>query len=520
LPPSKALINPRVAISAAIQRAAQAVCPEPISLREFVLKAWKVIEPATPLQLNWHHELILEHLEAAFNRQVTRLVINIPPRELKSILSSVLWPDWCWTRAPWTRWVFTSYSLSLSTEFSVKRRRILRDEWYQRHWGRSVKLADDQDLKTEFENLQTGKMTATSTGGTLTGKGGDFIVMDDPQNPQMAESEAERKQTNDFYSNTLLSRLNDKRLGVIVLIQQRLHADDTTSLVLKEGGWEHVCIQAMASQRKAYSFPVSNRVIELAEGDLIQSSRSGLAEFNQMRKAMGSRTHDAQYQQQPTAEQGNIFKRHWWRFYKDAPTKFDFVIQSWDLTFKDTTDSAYVSGQVWGVLGSNKYLLDEVHAKLDYPGTKRAMLSLRDKWPSTNVTLIEDKANGPAIIADLKGTVPGLIAVTPNGDKVVRAVAVTSTVEAGDCWLPSPESAPWVTEFVSEVAAFPEAKLKDRVDAMSQALSRMNDLGKLLAEAREAQASNDKSNDSDTEEMGISNLMNSETEVFSSAGSF
>jgi len=507
-------------VAEVIRRVAQGLIPNEMSLRDFVLKSWHIIEPATPLELNWHHELIIEYLELAFKRDIKRLVFNVPPRTLKSIFTSVDFPAWGWTRAPWSRWICTSYSQNLATEFSVKRRRIIQDPWYQDKWGAQVKLAGDQNLKTEFENTQTGKMQSTSTGGTTTGKGGDYIVMDDPQDPRMAESEAERKSTNEFYSNTLISRLNNKKTDVMILVQQRLHAEDTTSLVLKEQGWTHVDVPILASKRRTYSFPLSNTKKVFKEGEYLQPQREGPEECAKLLKGMGSRTFDAQYLQAPTSETGNIIKRHYWNYYTSLPPKFDFVLQSWDMTFKDTSGSSFVSGQVWAMLGSKKYLLDEVHAQLNYPDSKRAMLGLCAKWPSTQAVLVEDKANGPAIIADLRGTIAAMIPVTPLGDKVVRAVAVTPTIEAGDCYLPAPAIAPWVTEYVNEMSAFPEAKLKDRVDAMSQALSRMNDLGKLLDEAREAQASNDEGHDPVTEEMGISSLMNSETEVFASAGSF
>lgn len=497
------------ALADVVRRVGQGMVPNEMSLKEFVERGWRIIEPATPLELNWHHELILEHLELAFKRQIKRLVINVPPRSLKSILTSVLWPAWGWTRAPWSRWMFTSYSQSLATEFSTRRRRVIKDDWYQSQWGKFVNLALDQDMKTEFENTQTGKMQSTSTGGTTTGKGADYIVMDDPQNPKMAESEAERKSTNDFYTNTLLSRLNNKKTDVMVLVQQRLHAEDTTSLVLKEGGWEHVCVQARAQARKIYSFPISKKKAVVKEGEYLQTGREGPVEYEKLRKGMGERTHDAQYQQIPTSETGNIWKRHYWNFYSVLPKAFDFVLQSWDMTFTDTSGSSFVSGQVWGMLGSKKYLLDEVHAQLNYPNSKRAMLSLVAKWPSTRAILVEDKANGPAIVADLKSTIPGMIPVTPLGDKIVRAVAVTPTIEAGDCYVPSPEIAPWINDWLNETAAFPEQKLKDRVDAASQALSRMDELALVLAGAKDAQAEREDAN----EELGDS-VFQDETEVF------
>lgn len=462
-----------------IRQVAMSLNPNPIDLRPFVQKSWDIIEPATPLLWNWHHELFLEHIEAAFRAQIKRLAVFVPPRSLKSNFVSILAPAWSWTWAPWKRMLFSSYSQSLSTEFSVKRRRVVKDSWYQENWGNLVQLAHDQDLKTEFENKQTGKMQSTSTGGTVTGKGGDIIIMDDPMNPKMAESEAERKNANEYYSNTLVSRLNDKKTGVIVLVMQRLHNDDTGGHVLKEGGWTHVDIQARADARRTYSFPISKREQTVELDEHLQPDREGEVEWQAMRKAMGSRAHDAQYQQRPSSETGNIWKKHWWKWYRrdQLPEAFDAQIQTWDMSFKDTEDGSYVVGQVWGLKGAKKFLLDQIRERMDFPNTKKAVRSLSAKWPEALAKLVEDKANGPAVIADLCTTIPGMIAVSPMGDKIVRAHAVSPTIEAGDCYLPIPEEAPWIEEYLNECTAFPDAPNDDQVDATSQGLVRLNELG-------------------------------------------
>jgi predicted phage terminase large subunit-like protein len=467
----------------AVRTAVSGISAPRMEFDEYVRLGWPVIEPATPLEWNWHIPLLIEHAQAVYMGQCTRLVVNMPPRNIKSIFFSVLWPTWLWTRRPWARMIFSSYAQGLATDFSVKRRRIIGDDFYHSRWGGVVQLHEDNDLKTEFSNTQTGVMTTTSTGGTVTGKGADGLIIDDPQNPKMAESEAERKAANAHYSNTLISRLNDKKKGFVILVQQRLHKDDTTGLVLKEGGWTHVDIPAMFEKRRTYSMPISKRRVDRDAGSYLQESREGKAEFDKMRRAMGSRAHDAQYQQRPSSEAGNIIKRHWWRFYKELPGGFDAQIQSWDATFKKTETGSYVVGQVWGLRGSQKYLLAQTRDRMDYPQTKRAIQALTAQWPRALAKIVEDKANGPALIADLSSTISGIIPAEPDGDKVVRASAVAPTIEAGDVWLPDPSicapdesGRPWIEAFLEECSAFPESSHDDQVDAMSQALTRLNQL--------------------------------------------
>jgi len=165
-------------------------------------------------------------------------------------------------------------------------------------------------------------------------------------------------------------------------------------------------------------------------------------------------------------------KRNWWQYYRQTPDRFDEVIQSWDMAFKDTKTADFVVGQVWGRKGADKYLLDQVRDRMDFPATVQAVRSLSAKWPQARNKLVEDKANGPAVIATLKNEIPGLIAVNPEGGKVVRAQAASPDIEAGNVYLPDPSVAPWVHDFIEECAAFPNGANDDQVDAMTQALIR------------------------------------------------
>lgn len=222
-----------------IQRRSLALIAER-SLASYVRQAWPIIEPSTRMVWNWHLDAKCEHLEAVTRGQIRRLIINEPPRVGKSVTAAVMWPTWDWTTNPERRFMFVSYSSALSTKHSVDRRTVIQSDWYQRNWGGRVKLSSDQNVKNEFQNTHRGVMVATSVGGSATGKGGDVIVVDDPLNPQEAQSDIERERANTFFDQTVSTRLDDPKTGAIVVIQQRLHERDLTGHLLAQGGWEHL----------------------------------------------------------------------------------------------------------------------------------------------------------------------------------------------------------------------------------------------------------------------------------------
>ena len=210
------------------------------SLIEFVQEAWPLIDPA-PFQNNWHIGAICEHLQAVTDGQIRRLVINVPPRTTKSSLVSVLWPTWEWIRNPSNAWMFSSYSLDLSIRDSVKRRALMEGPWYQNRWPQ-VKLSSDNNVKREYTNTLGGIMTATSVGGTVTGKGGDRLVIDDPHQPAGADSDKQRESTLTWYDLTWANRVTDPKKTAYVIIMQRLHENDLTAHVMKREHWEHLCL--------------------------------------------------------------------------------------------------------------------------------------------------------------------------------------------------------------------------------------------------------------------------------------
>ena len=442
-------------------------------LLAFLRAAWPLLEPARTFVEIWHHALIAEYLTATARGDLRRLIINIPPRHTKSRLVTVCWPCWVWAQRPETAWIFGSYSGGLAVRHSLDRRTILQSDWYQARWRDRVEFAPDQNLKSEFENTRRGTMLATSVGGSGFGMGADVIVIDDPHNPEQALSEAERDTALRWFDQTISTRLNDPATGVIVVIMQRLHQQDLTGHLLEEAGWTHVALPAEAEEPERIVFPVSGAVHEREPGALLWPERFTQAVLDMQKRRLGSWAYAGQFQQRPTPLGGGIFKRAWWRYYDARPAAFDDVLQSWDCAFKDTKGADFVVGQVWGVQGADKYLLDQHRARLSFPATLAAIRAMSEKWPQASAKLVEDKANGPAVIATLQHEVSGLIAVNPEGGKIARAQAVSPEVEAGNVYLPLPAREPWVEEFVEECGAFPNGAHDDQVDAMTQALRRL-----------------------------------------------
>lgn len=455
-------------------------------LAAFVRAAWLVLEPSSPILWNWHHDLICEYLTAVTEGIVRNLIINIPPQHTKSRLVTVLWPCWAWARLPDQNWIFSSYSggsTGLSTKHSVERRDVIQAEWYQERWGDVVELAADQNIKTLYKNERGGQMLATSTGGTVTGFAGDVIVVDDPMNPSEARSDADRKTANDFFDLSLSNRLRrTKYPGAKVIIMQRLHMADLTGHVLEkpvtegEQPWTVVSVPAEAKRDERIVFPLSGRVVERKRGDPIDLHRFPKPVLAGLKSTMGSWGYAGQFQQEPSPEGGAIFLQEWFkRRWTVLPLQFDEIVQSWDCTFKDTKDTDYVAGGLWGRIGAAYLLIDQVCERLSFTGTvtriKEPVGVYAPIWKRAHAILIEDKANGPAVVNTLQADVAGVIAVTPEGGKISRAQAVSPLCEAGNVILPA--SAPWLAEYLGQLIAFPAAAHDDQVDQTTQALHYM-----------------------------------------------
>jgi hypothetical protein len=318
------------------------------SLAGFVKMAWAILEPQTPLVWNWHLSLLCEYLEAVSAGDILRLIVNAPPRSMKSILVSVLWPVWSWVRHPETRWLFASYAQPLALKHSRDRRNVLLSDLFKRNWP-GVRLKDDASRMGDFENNSQGTMRATSVGASVTGLGGLFITADDLINPQQANSEAERLNSLRWFNESLSTRLDDKRTGRIVVVEQRTHQSDLTGyLTANQSGWTVVSLPAEFERRTIYSSP-SGKELVLEEGDILWPECEGRAELDAAKERIGSYAYQSQYLQNPGLRGGSLFQLEWLKEFHDLPA-FDRKVMALDTAFSTKSTADYSAAVVVGYL--------------------------------------------------------------------------------------------------------------------------------------------------------------------------
>lgn len=323
-------------------------------------------------------------------------------------------------------------------------------------------------------------MTAVSTGGVMMGYGGDTIVADDLVNAEQALSDAERTRANNWFNSTLRTRLNDPTSGAIILVMQRLHELDPTGFLLERepGAWTNVCCRLVAEEDETWTFPISGRVLQRKEGDVLMPERFPSAVVEDLR----SRRLDfaRQYQQRPAPVEGNLIRLSDVRYYggvdprtghpdEKLTTNFDLKIISIDCSYKALPTSDYVAILVIGVKGRKRFILDVVNAHLDAAATEAAIRRLRDQYRPISATIVEDKANGPAVIQRLKANIPGVIEINPKGGKLSRMVAAVPEWQAGDWYVD--RNAAYTPLLVEQLTTFPASRYDDLVDAMTQAAS-------------------------------------------------
>jgi len=473
-----------------------------LSLLDFVREGWSLLEPVSTLSWSWHLDLICEYLTLIRDKkfkdlgpELEGIIFNVPPRTMKSLLITVFFPIWAWITKPSLRFMFVSYSEKLSTQHSILRRSLIESDWYKKDWGGQFSISRDQNVKSHYENSARGAMFSTGMQSTATGMGGDILIFDDPLNPEQAISQVEREAVNLRFDTTFRSRINDPATGVKIIIMQRLHELDLTGHVLarESSRWQHVSLPAIAEEDKSWKFPKSKKVAPQKAGDLLWSERLPQSFLDSQRVGMGSWAFNGQYQQRPAPLDGGIIKRQWVRFYRQLPEKFEFMVQSWDCTFSGGHDNDFVAGQVWARFGGKYFMLPyRTYERLDFGPTMAAIKSCHAKFPQAHAVLIEDKANGPAIISELQKEIPGVVAVNPEGGKLARAQATAPLWEAGSIELPDPQvfGIVWMEDYLHNMCAFPKAAHDDDVDATSQALIYMRSrLGGGIVEFYRQQAS-------------------------------
>lgn len=444
------------------------------SLAEFCKMAWHVLEPATPIKWGWALDAMCEHLEAVHNGQIKRLLMNVPPGMMKSLLTGVFFPAWEWGAGgkPSLRYLTTAHKEALAVRDNLKCRRLIQSEWYQERWN--VSLTGDQNAKTKFENTATGfreSMSFTS----LTGSRGDRVIIDDPLSVDDAFSVAALQAARDTFLEAVPSRVNNADSAIIV-IMQRLHEDDTSGVILaRDLGYDHLMLPMRFEQSRRCLTSIGFQDPRTKEGELLFPERFPEEQVAALEKTMGSYAVAGQFQQRPVPRGGGMFKSDWIQYWTELPKTFDAMCISWDMTFKDSKNSDFVVGQVWGKKKGCFYLIDQVRGQWDFVKTLDHFVALAEKHPTVTRKLVEDKANGSAIISTLKKHVSGIIPITPKESKEARASAVTTLWEAKNVYLPPKDRFPWVgKEFEPELLAFPAGAHDDQVDSCTQALSDLN----------------------------------------------
>jgi predicted phage terminase large subunit-like protein len=435
----------------------------------FIQRCFHQLNPSTPFLPNGHIELIAAKLEACRKGTIRRLIINLPPRNLKSLCASIALPAWCLGQDPTAQILCVSYAQELSDKLARDCRSIVGTDWYRKLFP--TRLSPQKQSVQEFVTTAQGFRLATSVGGVLTGRGADLIVIDDPLKPDEALSDVQRRAANEWYENTLYSRLNDKNLGCIIIIMQRLHEDDLVGHVLGQENWEVVCLPAIAERDEVHVIetPCGPRRFTRKAGEALHPTRESLVTLQHIRHTLGEYSFAGQYLQAPAPLGGGMVKVDWFnRFDTDATPKFERIVQSWDTANKATELSSYSVCTTWGVVGKKAYLLHVLRRRMEYPELKRAV---REQMPmfEASVVLIENKASGMQLLQELihEGA-HGVTAYEPEGDKIMRMHAQTAMIENGFVYLP--KKAPWLTEYLHELSTFPNSKHKDQVDSTSQFL--------------------------------------------------
>jgi len=432
----------------------------------FLEKVFNTINPSAKFINNWHIQLLAEYLKTIEDGKIKRLIVNIPPRSLKSICISVAWPAWILGKDPTKRIIVASYSHSLAVKHSLDTRDVIQSDWYKQMFPHTI-IPKGKNTQRKFCTSEHGFRYATSVGGTLTGEGADLIIMDDPQTPIQASNCKSRQRVNDWYDQTLLSRLNNRKQGVIILVMQRLHQQDLSQHLLNKNIFHHLKIPI--TQEKNHKYEVNNLSYNMVAGSMLHGYSS--EDLKSLRTEMGSFAYNAQYLQAPLAIDSSLFKASWIKRYHTIPEEGK-IVQSWDCAAKAGINNDYSVCTTWKIVNNNFYLIDVLREKLDYVNLRHLTISCADNY-QPDAILIEDKASGQQLVQELSSTLPqAIIPINPKNDKISRTLAVSPIFEAGRVHLPINQH--WLAAYEAELFSFPGGSHDDQIDATTQLITWAN----------------------------------------------
>lgn len=475
-------------------------------LHSFARAAWPYMEGGHEFVDGWHIGAISEHLEAVVNGQIKYLLINMPPRSMKSTLVGVAFPAWTWIEHPELQFFYTTYAQHLTIRDSVACRRLIESAWYQLRWGHVFQLAKDVNTKLKFENDKNGMRLCSSVAGSNTGDGSDIQVADDPNNIFHGDSEVIREGTNTWWDQVMSSRYNDPKKFARIVVQQRTHEQDVSGHVLAQSHPEivHLCLpMEFEISRKSITVPLKSTLNKpwedprTIEGELLWEKRLGIPELNRLKANLKSSYAIAgQLQQRPSPEGGGMIQKDWFKWWKQShPPKIDFLIQSWDTAMSDEESADYSACTTWGVFQddnqiSNVILLSMWRDRLEFPALRKMFSRLRDnyhdndfdnpkrgKTAEPDLILVESKMSGLSLVQEIRRMGVFVTPFDPDkyGDKFKRVRLITHLLEGGRVWVPAKPPLydclrPTADLFVEECGAFPKKGTRDVVDTMTQVL--------------------------------------------------
>ncbi len=444
------------------------------TLAGFVREAWHILEPSQPYIHGWHIDAICAHLEAVTAGRIHRLLINVPPGTMKSLLVSVFWPAWEWGPAglPSMRYLTTSYSETYAKRDARRMRDLVSSEWYQALWGSAVSMTRVGEMS--FANTATGNREAVAF-ASLTGGRGDRVIIDDPHSTETAESEAERARTIRIFRESVPLRVNDAAKSAIIVIMQRLQQNDVSGVAIDmKLGYEHVMLPMEYEPERQCITSIGFRDPRTADGELLFPERFSRATVERDKVPLGSYGIASQFQQRPSPRGGLMFKRVWFNIVDVAPAGLQWV-RGWDLAATVSETAAFTCGVKLGRDAHGRFFIGHVVRERQTGAAVRRIIRNTAEADGILVTVDLPQDPGQAgktqaqdFIAMLAGFTA--FASPESGDKEIRAQPIAAQAEAGNV---SVVRGPWNEEFFNEIELFPTGKFKDQVDALSRAFSRL-----------------------------------------------
>lgn len=475
-------------------------------LSYFIEKTFGIVTPGTQFSPNWHIDLLAEYLEACYKRDIKRLIINVPPRSLKSVSVSVAFPAWAMGHDPSLRFMCASYSEKLAFDLSMDTRRVMTDPWYNLCFPGTV-IAEDQNEKSKFSTTKQGYRIATSVGGRATGMGGNILLVDDATSPEEAMSETIMESHLRWFDNTWTSRLNNKNEDVMIVVGQRLKLFDLPGHLMRQNGWESLVLPAIFESQKTFSMGRITKTVEI--GELLHPERFS-KKFLENEKLKSSFGFAGQYMQNPVPEGGGIIKYDWFELWpaKQKLPRFSFIMQVWDTAFTEKTSGDPSGCVTFGVFFPDEEIKDSIrqmgggfavmvidcfNEHLGFPDLRAKMIEMRsyrygDQEKAVDMILVEDKASGISIIQELKLAGLPIKAFKPGRmDKTSRLHSVSHFIENGMVYIPestvhSGKVRDWAQEFVDQICSFPVAQHDEMVDCASSGLITLSNMSFLRLE--------------------------------------